>query len=249
MAWKVCYLPMKKQTKKPAKLQSLAIICDGNRSWARERGLKVFMGHEKAVNEVFEDLIDRSIELDIQYLTFWIFSTENWKRDKMEVDYLMNLFRKIFDERIAGWDKKGVRFKMIGDIKGFAEDIQTRIKEGETLTKDNAAITVTLAMNYGGRDELKRTMQKIARKVAEGSLSPENITEDTISTHLDTHYMPDPDLIIRTGKDNTRLSGFMSWQQQYSEILFPGFYFPDFTAKKLDEVVAEFSKRNRRFGG
>lgn len=231
----------------------VSIICDGNRTWARARGLKVFRGHEKAVNEVFENLIDRGIELGIEYLTFWIFSTENWKRDELEVDFLMNLFRKIFDEKIGGWFEKGVRVKMIGDIEGFEKDIQERIKDGVEKTKDealgeNKKITVTLAMNYGGRDELKRAMQKIARKVIGGELIPEDITEDLIAQNLDTSYMPDPDMIVRTGEDNTRLSGFMSWQQQYSEIIFPGFNFPEFTPEKLDEVLEEFYSRNRRFG-
>ena len=227
----------------------MAIICDGNRSWARERGLKVFLGHEKAVNEVFEDLIDHSIQRGIQYLTFWIFSTENWKRDKVEVDFLMNLFRKIFDERIDGWGEKGVKFKMIGNITGFAKDIQTRIAEGEEKTKDNTQITVTLAMNYGGRDELTRTMQKLVEQVASGDLKPGDITEATIAANLDTNYMPDPDVIVRTGMDNIRLSGFMSWQQQYSEIIFSRFNFPEFTKEKLDEVLEEFATRQRRFGG
>ncbi len=233
----------------------IAIICDGNRTWARKRGLKVFMGHEKAVNEVFENLINRSIELGLEYLTFWIFSTENWKRDKIEVDFLMNLFRKIFDERLDEWSKKGIRIKMIGDINGFDNDIQERIINGEEKTKNNVLkstgknFTVTLAMNYGGRDELKRAVQKIAKKVASGKLKPEEISEKVIAKHLDTNYMPDPEVIVRTGEDNTRLSGFMSWQHQYAEIIFPGFNFPEFTAEKLDEVLEEFYSRNRRFGG
>jgi undecaprenyl diphosphate synthase len=231
----------------------IAIICDGNRSWARARGLKVFMGHEKAVNEVFENLIDHGTKLGIEYLTFWIFSTENWKRDKVEVDFLMNLFRKIFDEKIDKWFEKGVCVRMIGDINGFEKDIQERIKDGvaktSTLEGVDRKITVTLAMNYGGRDELKRTMQKLAKKAVDGELKPEEITEKMIAENLDTNYMPDPEMIVRTGEDNTRLSGFMSWQQQYSEIIFPGFNFPEFTPEKLDEVLEEFYSRNRRFGG
>lgn len=227
----------------------IAIICDGNRSWARKRGLKVFMGHDKAVNEVFESLADHAIELGIEFLTFWIFSTENWKRDKVEVDYLMNLFRKIFDEKIDGWHKKGIRFKMIGDITRFEQDIQDRIIDATEKTKDNKKITVTLAMNYGGRDEIKRATQKIAKKVKDGELNIDEIDEKLISANLDTSYMPDPEMIVRTGEDATRLSGFMSWQQQYSEIIFPRFNYPDFTPEKLDEVLEEFFRRNRRFGG
>ncbi len=235
-------------TKKISVPTSVAIICDGNRRWARQRGLEVFMGHKKATNEVFEQLIDRSISRGIKYLTFWIFSTENWKRDKKEVDYLMNLFREFFDQRIKDLDDKGVRVKVIGYKPAFAKDIQERIARGEERTKDNTVLTLTLAMNYGGRDELVRATQKIAKKVANGTLSPEAITPDVISEHLDTAYMPDPDLIIRTSGE-LRLSGFMPWQSNYAEFVFPKFMFPEFTPEKLDEILEMFRQRDRRFGG
>jgi len=225
----------------------IAIICDGNRRWARVQGLKVFAGHKKAVTENFEELVDHSIELGLKYLTFWIFSTENWDRDKVEVDFLMNLFRRIFDKQIDGWRQKGVHFKMIGDITGFEQDIQDRIKDGEAKTKNETKLTVTLAMNYGGRDELTRTMKKLAKKVADGKLKPEEITQQTIAENLDTAYMPDPDCIVRTSGEY-RMSGFMSWQQQYAEFIFVKYPFPDMHGEQLDEVIAEFNKRNRRFG-
>jgi len=225
----------------------VAIICDGNRRWARSRGLKVFAGHKKAVTENFEEIIDRSIVLGLKYLTFWIFSTENWARDKAEVDFLMNLFRDIFDKQIDGWKQKGVRFNMIGDITGFQEDIQKRITNGSELTKENQKLTVTLAMNYGGRDEIKRATQKIAQEIKEGKLQPEDISEEVIEKHLDTADMPDPDCIVRTSGEQ-RMSGFMSWQQQYSEFIFVDYPFPDMHGKELDEVILEFNKRTRRFG-
>lgn len=225
----------------------VAIICDGNRRWARERGLKVFAGHKRAVTENFEELIDHAASLGVGYLTFWIFSTENWARDKVEVDFLMNLFRDIFDKQIDGWKEKGVRFNMIGDITGFAQDIQERIKNGEELTKENTKITVTLAMNYGGRDEITRATRKIVQKVLDGELKPEGINDEVISNHLDTSDMPDPDFILRTSGEQ-RMSGFMSWQQQYSEFIFVDYPFPDMHAKELNEAIYEFNKRSRRFG-
>lgn len=225
----------------------IAVICDGNRRWARSQGLKVFAGHRKAVHENFEELIDHSIEIGLEYLTFWIFSTENWDRDKTEVEYLMNLFREIFDQRIDGWKEKGVRFNMIGDITGFAQDIQDRIIDGQEKTKENEKLTVTLAMNYGGRDEITRATRKIAQKVSKGELSPDAITDAVIAQHLDTADMPDPDCIVRTSGEQ-RMSGFMSWQQQYSEFIFVPYTFPEMHAEQLDEVIIEFNKRSRRFG-
>ncbi len=225
----------------------IAVICDGNRRWARSHGLEVFAGHNKAVTENFEELIDHSIELGLKYLTFWIFSTENWDRDKKEVQFLMNLFRRIFDKQIDGWKEKGVRFNMIGDPTGFEKDIQDRIRDGQEKTKDETKLTVTLAMNYGGRDELTRTMRKIAQKVVDGMVQPEEITQKLIAENLDTAQMPDPDFIVRTSGEY-RMSGFMSWQQQYSEFIFVPYTFPEMHALQLEEVIAEFNKRTRRFG-
>lgn len=225
----------------------IAVICDGNRRWARSQGLKVFAGHKKAVNENFEELIDHSIKIGLKYLTFWIFSTENWDRDKTEVDFLMNLFRNIFDNQIDGWKKKGVRFNMIGDVTGFAQDIQDRIKEGQEKTKNETKLTVTLAMNYGGRDEITRATKKIAQKVLEGEIKPEDITLATVAQHLDTADMPDPDCIVRTSGEQ-RMSGFMSWQQQYSEFIFVPYTFPEMHSAQLDEIITEFNTRSRRFG-
>lgn len=226
----------------------IAIICDGNRRWAKLQGLKVFAGHKKAVDENFEELIDHSIKIGLKYLTFWVFSTENWKRDTVEVDFLMNLFRKIFDTRIDNWKEKGVKFNMIGNISGFSDDIQSRILEGKEKTKNNSLLTVTLAMNYGGRDELTRTMQKLAQKVQSGKLNPDDITQELISDNLDTAGMPDPECIVRTSGE-LRMSGFMPWQQNYSEFIFVDYTFPEFHAQQLEDCIREFNRRNRRFGG
>lgn len=225
----------------------IAIICDGNRRWARDHKLEVIKGHQHAVQKVFEPLIDHAITRGVSHLTFWIFSTENWDRDNVEVEGLMNLFRSFFDRQLQELHDKGVRVNMIGNLYDFPQDIQDRIVDGMEKTKENSAITVTLAMSYGGRDEIKRAVQKIAAKVKSGDLAPEEISQEVISQHLDTADLPDPDMIVRTSGEQ-RLSGFMPWQMEYAEFYFPEFHFPEFSPDKLDEVIAEFQQRGRRFG-
>lgn len=228
--------------------QHIAIICDGNRRWARSKGLQVFLGHKYAVENVVENLVDRAIERGISYLTFWVFSTENWQRDKKEVDFLLNLFRNFYDRQIQELDKKGVRVQAIGDISEFPQDIQERIAEGEQKTKQNKKIVVTLAMNYGGHDELLRAFQKMIGDIDAGKLDKDKIDGSVLSSYLDTSEMPDPDLIVRTSGEQ-RLSGFMSWQSEYSEFWFPEFSFPEFTPEKFDQAIEVFQNRQRRFGG
>lgn len=233
----------------------IAIICDGNRRWARSRGWEVFKGHEQAVNKVFEPLIMHAQSRGIQFITFWIFSTENWKREKNEVDFLMNLFRSFFDRQVEELHKKNVRVNMIGNISAFAPDIQEKIRTTMEQTKHNTGIVVTLAMNYGGRDELTRAMKRIAQKVEAGELSAGEITREVLAAQLDTAgahlanaaVVPDPEIIVRTGGEQ-RMSGFLSWQHEYAEFFFPEFAFPDFSNERLDEILKEFVHRQRRFG-
>lgn len=224
----------------------LAVICDGNRRWARAHKLEVFKGHEKAVNDVFEPLIEAATARGIKYLTFWIFSTENWDRDPFEIEMLMNLFRSFFTRKIDELHRKGVRVNMIGRIGDFAPDIQAKIKEGMAKTRDNDKITVTLAMSYGGRDEILRAVSQIvAERVENGDTSP--VTKVELKAHLDTHDLPDPDFIVRTSGE-IRTSGFLMWEQEYSEWYFPEWHFPEFSPAKLDEVIEEYAHRQRRFG-
>ncbi len=225
----------------------LAIICDGNRRWAKDRNLPAFEGHRRAVDKVFDELIEASSKKGIRYLTFWIFSTENWQRDKVEVEGLMNLFRMFFDTRINEFKKKNVRFKMIGNLEHFSADIQKRIVEGMEKTKDCDKITVTLAMSYGGRDELVRAVKKMATEVQSGELDVSQIDSEKISMSLDTFDLPDPEFIVRTSGEQ-RLSGFLLWQSEYAEFYFPKWHFPEFDSEKLDECLAEFASRKRRFG-
>lgn len=221
--------------------QHVAIICDGNRRWAKAHKLEVVLGHRKAVDDVFEPLIDRAIEHEIKVLTFWVFSTENWKRDTTEVSALMQLFRELLTRQIKQLHEKGIRLKIIGDLSKFDSDIQEKVQRGLELTKNNSKITVVFAMNYGGRDEILRAINKVIQSQAK------LIDADTFSDQLDTAGIPDPDFIIRTGGER-RLSGFLLWQSEYAELAFPEFYFPEFTPNKLDELLEEYQQRKRRFG-
>jgi len=233
----------------------LAIICDGNRRWARAQGLPAFEGHKYAVKKVFEPLIEHAIKLKIKYLTFWIFSTENWQRDKQEVEVLLQLFRYTFDHQIDKFHQKDVRVKVIGNKAMFPKDIQERIKKGEAKTKNNKTLTVQLAMSYGGTDELLRAMRKLIAKIPINKLQipsksqflETQISKDLFESYLDTAGIPDPDLIVRTSGEQ-RLSGFMPWQSTYSELYFPKWNFPEFTPARLDECLAEYERRQRRFG-
>ncbi|MEX0896313.1 MAG: polyprenyl diphosphate synthase [Patescibacteria group bacterium] len=237
-------------TKFPKVPQHVAIICDGNRRWARQQGLMALMGHRKAMESVFEPIIDRAQGLGVQFLTFWVFSTENWKRDQAEVDGLLNLFREAFDTQAKKLAEKGARIKVIGDIADFAEDVQERIMETVRRTEKNTGITVVFAMNYGGRDEMVRAMERLMRTVQEsiaaGKKAPQ-LTAGYFSQFLDTAGTPDPELIIRTSGEQ-RLSGFLPWQSEYAEFAFPKFHFPEFTAERFEELIADFAQRGRRFG-
>ncbi|MEK7458336.1 MAG: polyprenyl diphosphate synthase [Patescibacteria group bacterium] len=231
-------------TKMP-KLQHVAIIMDGNRRWARAKGLGAVNGHEHVVNNVIEPLVDRCIELGIPYLTFWAFSTENWERDKSEVEGIMRLFRMAFEKKVEDLHKKGVKLNILGIIDQFPKDIANQAKRWVEISKNNTKITVSFALNYGGRSEIIHAMKKMLTENAQ--LNPEKITEDFFAEHLDTAGIPDPELIIRTG-GQLRLSGFMPWQSVYSELYFTDILMPNFTAKDLDIALEEFAGRQRRFG-
>lgn len=221
--------------------QHVAIICDGNRRWARAHKLEAVLGHRKAVDDIFEPLIDEAITQGISYLTFWVFSTENWKRDEKEVGALLNLFRELLSRQIKLLHEKGIKLKIIGDLTKFDSEIQEKIKKGVELTKNNPNITVIFALNYGGRDELVRAMNKA---IVDGK---QELTAETFSSYLDTAGIPDPDFIIRTGGEQ-RLSGFLLWQSDYAEMAFPEFYFPEFTPEKFRTLLEDFQERKRRFG-
>jgi undecaprenyl diphosphate synthase len=217
----------------------IAIIMDGNRRWAKEHNLPSIEGHRRVVTSVLEKLISHASELGITHLTLWAWSTENWGREKVEVTGIMNLLRWGFGHFGEKMHKKGIQIRVIGDITKLAPDIQKSINELVALTKNNTRITVVFALNYGGRDEIIRAIKKIQQ--------PNNITIQQFSNYLDTAGIPDPEFIIRTGGEQ-RLSGFLLWQSQYSELYFAPWHMPDFTPEKLDKAIEEYDSRQRRFG-
>lgn len=225
----------------------VAIICDGNRRWAKEKGLAAVVGHQHAAKTVFEPLVDTAIELGITHLTFWVFSTENWQRSPAEVQSLLEMLRQQLVHYSHSLNERHVRILTIGDLTKFPEDIQIKIHDAEEKTIDNTALTVVFALNYGGRDELTRTIREVAKQVESGALHSEDISSDVISKILDTAVIPDPELIIRTGGEQ-RLSGFMPWQAVYAEYAFPKVFFPDLSPTIFKQLIEDFGSRNRRFG-
>jgi len=217
----------------------IAIIMDGNRRWAKERNLPVSAGHQRVADDVLEPLVEHAAKRGVAFMTFWAFSTENWNRSTSEVTGLLRLFRHVIKKRWARLHEKGVRVRVIGDISRFPADIRKALADVVRQTETNTKITAVFALNYGGRDELVRAVRKVT--------DPAGVTEDEVSSYLDTAGIPDPDLIIRTSGEQ-RLSGFLPWQSIYSELYFPAFHMPDFTPKRLDEAIEEFGSRKRRYG-
>ncbi len=220
----------------------VAIIMDGNRRWAQKKGLGALNGHQYVVDNVIEPLVDRCIELGIPYLTLWAFSTENWQRDRAELEGMMQLFRRAFEKRVEDLHKKGVKLNIIGDIDKFPKDIAANAKKWVDLSRENTKITVSFALNYGGREEILRAVNEV---IKEGN--GEAVTAEQFESHLATAGFPDPDLIIRPG-GQFRLSGFLPWQSVYAELYFTDVLMPDFGAKELDAALGDFAIRKRRFG-
>jgi undecaprenyl diphosphate synthase len=225
-------------------LNHVAIIMDGNRRWAKAKNLPSVKGHQQAAEKVIEPLIKECVKQKIPYVTFWAFSTENWKRDKQEITDLFKIFRFALGGLATKFIKQGARLRVLGDLNRFPKDIAKKSLEMIQTSKKNTQITVTFALNYGGRDEILRAVKKIVKSKTPAS----KITEELFASNLDTHGIPDPDLIIRTGGDQ-RLSGYLPWQSVYSELYFTNTLFPNFTPQKLKQALKSFSTRNRRFGG
>jgi len=214
----------------------IAIIPDGNRRWAKERGKPAVEGHRYAAQTTLANLTDELERLGVRYFTFWALSTENLiGRSKEELNNLFDLIRFFLKSKLKEFKKKQVRFKTIGDLTALPEDLQKEIFKITKDTEENEKMTIILGLNYGGRDEIIRAIKK-----------GQNFTKKNFSDYLDTAGIPDPDL-IRTGGEK-RLSGFMLWQSEYSELYFSDLYFPDFSAKELEKAVKNYSERQRRFG-
>jgi len=220
----------------------LAIILDGNRRWAKERGLPTFFGHKKGMANA-KKIVLYAQKVGVKVITMFAFSTENWSRSEKEVDYLMKLFENYIDKYIGDYHKRGVKFRHVGSLQELPVSLQKKIKSAIELTKNNKGIIANLALNYGGRDEIKRAVQKLIN----GGVKAKDVTMDLIGESLDTADLPDPDLIIRTSGEQ-RTSGFLIWQGAYSELYFPKVHWPDFDEKELDKAIAEYNKRQRRFG-
>ena len=236
----------------------IAIIVDGNRRWAKKKGLPAIKGHHQAVYKTIEPLVYHCLKLNIPYLTFWAWSTENWKRGKKFSAMYFNLLRQSLKKSIDKYIKDGVKFNSIGNLAKIPNDLVKAIEAWQDKSKKNKKLTVTIALNYGGRDEILRAVSKIlANKdpvlckdrvfLTHNGGASVKITQEQFEKYLDTFNLPDPDLIIRTGGEQ-RLSGFMLWQSEYSEFYFTKTYFPDFTPEELDKALKEYSKRQRRFG-
>ncbi|MCR5742703.1 MAG: isoprenyl transferase [Lachnospiraceae bacterium] len=224
----------------------IAIILDGNGRWAKKRGLPRNMGHAEGAKAV-EQCVYNCADLGVKYLTVYGFSTENWKRPDEEVNALMKIFRVYIKKLMGVAKKKNVRVLMIGERSRFAPDIQEAIEEIEEVTKNNTTMTFIFAINYGGRDEITRAVRKIAAKVKGGELETGDITEDTISSNLDTAGVPDPDLMIRTSGEQ-RLSNWLIWQLAYAEFYFTDILWPDFGMEELKKAIEYYNGRDRRFG-
>jgi undecaprenyl diphosphate synthase len=223
--------------------QHIALIMDGNRRWARGQGLALFDGHSKGEDRI-EPIIDTAMEMGIGYLTFWAFSTENWNRDQKEVQFLLKLYRENLHKKVDSFHKKNVKINVIGNIAAFPEDIQKKTQEWMERTKNNTKIIVNIALSYGGRDEIVRAMEKMKLEAGSGKFE---MTQNEFGKHLDTAGQPDPDLLIRTGGEQ-RLSGFLLWQMEYTELYFTPTLWPEFTPERFKEAIEEYGQRQRRFG-
>ncbi len=227
---------------KTTNLQHIAIIMDGNRRWAKEKLLPSAMGHQKGVDSLRRTmrLFD---EFGIKYLTVYAFSTENWNRKKEEVEFLMGLLAQTLLNELDDMHKENVKIKFLGDISRLNKNLIKIVHNAEEKTKNNTGVNLNIAFNYGARDEIVNAVKSI---INEG-INPENITEQTISQHLYTKNIPDPDLLIRTGGEK-RISNYLLWQLAYSEIYVTSTYWPEFGRTELMNAIIEFEKRNRRFG-
>jgi undecaprenyl diphosphate synthase len=224
----------------------IAIIMDGNGRWAQARGLPRIAGHRRGAEAVRRTLTAAS-ELGIPYLTLFGFSSENWKRPLAEIDDLMGLLRHYLRGEIAELHRNGVRLRVIGERRRLAPDIVTLIANAEALTRDNPGVNLTIALSYGGRAEIITAMRALAAKAAAGELPPEKIDEAAFARHLFTADLPDPDLLIRTSGEQ-RISNFLLWQCAYSELVFVKTLWPDFGRPDLEQAIADYGGRERRYG-
>ena len=227
-------------------LKHIAIIMDGNGRWAKKRNLPRSAGHKKGA-ETLQEIVKGASEMGIKYMTVYAFSTENWKRDKEEVDYLMNLLRQYLKNELEEINKQGGRILFIGEKDMLDSDIVAQMENIESKTANNDKFTFIVALSYGSRAEILSAVKKISSLVAKGDVKVEDIDENVFSSMLYTHNIPDPDLVIRTSGEQ-RISNYLLWQIAYSELFFSKTLWPDFTVAELKEIVNDFNSRERRYG-
>ena len=225
----------------------VAIILDGNGRWAKKRGLPRSMGHKEGC-VVVERTVEDAARIGIKYLTVYGFSTENWNRPAEEVGGLMRLFKEYLEEALRDFMDENIRVRFIGDVSAFPAEVRQLIEEVEEASAPKTGMVLNLAMNYGGRAEITRAAKRFAQEVQQGRRSPEELTEELFSQYLYTGGQPDPDLIIRPSGEE-RLSNFLLWQSAYAELVYFDILWPDFKTSDLDEALAIYASRQRRFGG
>ena len=225
----------------------VAIIMDGNGRWAKQRGLPRTEGHRRGVEKV-RVCVRAAAELGVRYLTLYTFSSENWRRPKTEIMDLMGLLKRFIRRDLAELHEENVRIRVIGTEDNVEDEVAKLIRDAVQLTRDNTGLVLTVAFNYGARDEIVRAARALAAEAARGEIDPADIGMEVFAAHLDTAGVPDPDLLIRTGGDQ-RISNFLLWQCAYTEFLFCDAFWPDFTKDMLAAAISEFQRRERRFGG
>lgn len=228
-------------------LKHLAIIMDGNRRWAKSRGLSIKNGH-RAGADTLSNTINWCIDFGIKYLTVYAFSTENWKRDPSEINDIMSLLREYLSSKEKEFNKNCIRVKAIGIENNVDKDIIEKVKKIEENTKNNNVLQVNIAFNYGGRTEVLDVVKKIAKKVQDGTLKVDDIDDKIFKENLYYGDIPDPDLVVRTGGE-FRISNFLLWEIAYSEFYFTDVFWPDFSKELLSDIINNFKKRERRYGG
>ncbi len=224
--------------------ESVAIIMDGNGRWATEKGKDRSFGHQAGVDTV-RRITSECVRLGVKYLTLYTFSTENWNRPQPEIHALMGLVLTSLEDEI--FMKNNVRFRVIGDVKRLPAEVQEKLRETEEHTRDNTAMTMVVALSYSSRWEITEAVKDIAKEWKDTGKSLDDIDEDTVSRHLQTNFMPDPDLLIRTGGEY-RISNYLLWQIAYTELYFTPVYWPDFSEEDLHKAIESYQKRQRRFG-
>lgn len=224
----------------------VAIIMDGNGRWAQLRGRPRLFGHRAGAKRVRE-IVEACPDLGVDYLTIFAFSTENWKRTQTEVSGLMSLFKRYILKEARSLAESGVCVRFIGDRHRLEPSLVALMGELEDMTQSNARVNLTIALNYGGRDEVARAVKRMALDIEAGKICAQDVSENTLTRYLDTHVLPDPDLVIRTSGE-ARVSNFLLWQAAYSEYEFVKTLWPDFTREIFAQIVGDFAKRDRRFG-